>query len=679
MAEHNGNGTPVSERTATPAREATFLVSAPRFQTKVIARRRDFERLFEGFTRMRAITYVASPELVLEFLERRGYEHVEVVVGDSVASPTIATWKQELAEKGPDAADRVAQRIEERCLRLLVPARTVHTKMYLLERNGTVRVINTSANLTESARQVKQVNYAWWIDLPPGDPFLVHVVHDYEIHLEDAVEFMGDLADLLRRRKDQPRAEVMEAWLRGVVGDEQDGEARRWFQELAAKSLEPASPSEESIFTMKLPDAQALRRRVEKTLAPVAQAAGPGEVRVNSTAWIRHVQEQHGLPLLHVDLERGRVLLGLNGARMELTRPLPEPAVLSRALGHIEEYLNTVDHGQSPDPTFAKSAMFEALLYLFSAPFAGEYMKRRRGAYGAVDTRGPRFLFIHGLSQNGKSTFLRFALRLLTGTRFLPLPGREFTRSKLNHATALGTSFPLVFDDVSALHSSQALEETLKSYWEVWWRPDHAQPQVIISSNVRTLREWAKSRVKRVDFDVHFPSDERNKERLARIFEVENPLFGWFATRYMSHLQRGTHVSDDELHVARQVLRELYEAAGRPLPPFFPQDLLERTYDPARQDWCELFRWEKARRRNEKGRIVVEFSTDVSPNEVKEHQASLPQTVKTKRTGNTVVIESPAEFDAWLKGPTCARRPWWRRLLPSRSPAGNATMENNAR
>ncbi|MFC2032827.1 hypothetical protein ACFLUS_05710, partial [Chloroflexota bacterium] len=69
----------------------------------------------------------------------------------------------------------------------------------------------------------------------------------------------------------------------------------------------------------------------------------------------------------------------------------------------------------SANPLAAKMSMFEALLYIFFTPFAHEYMKAKRARYGLIDTRGPRFLYIYGPTQNGKTTFLSFSLRLITG------------------------------------------------------------------------------------------------------------------------------------------------------------------------------------------------------------------------------------------------------------------------
>lgn len=41
-------------------------------QTQVIKRRKDFDSLFDGFSKMRAISYVISPDLLLDFFDKRG-------------------------------------------------------------------------------------------------------------------------------------------------------------------------------------------------------------------------------------------------------------------------------------------------------------------------------------------------------------------------------------------------------------------------------------------------------------------------------------------------------------------------------------------------------------------------------------------------------------------------------
>jgi len=293
--------------------------------------------------------------------------------------------------------------------------------------------------------------------------------------------------------------------------------------------------------------------------------------------------------------------------------------------------------------------MFEALLYVFFAPFASEYTKTKRQVFGSLDTRGPRFLYIYGPSQNGKSTFLKFALKLLTGQYIQPLSGDHFTKTKLQEAASYGTVFPLIFDDVASLQSTSNIQEALKSYWEIWWRDGLVQPQIIVSSNMESLKEWAKSRVKRVDFDMHFAPNERTKQKLATIFAKENLIFRWFSHLYLERLVTTDTPSDDELSIAREVMKDLYGKSGRVIPDFFPTQPLDKLYDPGRRAWGDLLMLKKARMEYAGDRALVHFSDDMQSYEIRAYEAYLPQTVKYQRKGNTLIIETPNEFTMWLE------------------------------
>lgn len=641
--------------------QASLFPDPAALQSKVIARRKDFEALFEGFTKLRAVSYVVSPELLLEFLEKRGFESLEIVVGENLAE----AYRQDLAQKGAPAAESLAELLQKGTLRILVPDRTLHTKLYLLERPGQCRVIATSANLTLTAREAsRQVNYAWYADLPAGHPWLSQVEADYKAHAERCSVFMGDLAELLAKNPQTPRRELVEAWLKGTAAEEVDLETRRLIQDISERSIALDGGAAEAVFSVKLPEAPAARRHAERFLEPLNALTEGGQARLNGKGFLRYVQESHGVPVMRADAAKAEVRLGLDGEVKVVTAPLPEPAAVDAALAHLESYFGTVDHGQAPDPRFAKVSMFEALLYLFAAPFANEYMRLKRGRYGAIDSRGPRFLYIYGPSQNGKSTFLRLALRLIAGRSFEPLNGGDFAKRKILGAAALGTCFPLVFDDLVLAQRYGLFEEVLKSYWEVWWKEDAVSPQIILSSNAYTLREWAKSRVKRLDFDVHFAPGGPDKETLAGIFKTENPIFSWFSSLYLESLRRPGPLSDDELDLARRVFERLYAHAGRAVPDYFPAEPIENLYDPGRRAWRDLLdRLRKGKVEWDSDRASVHFSDDLQHYEIKEYESLLPAGVKHRRRGKALVIETPKEFRAWLEGGARESRGWLSRLL----------------
>ncbi|MBI5210140.1 MAG: phospholipase D family protein [Elusimicrobia bacterium] len=648
------------------ARQESLFPDPDFLKTAVIGRRKDFDALFEGFTRLRAISYVVSPDLLLELFSR-GFSDVEVLVGENLSE----SYRQILGERGPEAAERLAERVADGALRILVPERTVHTKLYILEREGLRRVIQTSANLTETARRAsRQVNYAWFADLEPGHPWLGRVEEDYQAHLRHSALFMGDLADLIKQNRPEERRKLVEAWLKGVAAEEVETETRKLLQEIAAKAVEKAAGQDEPLFSVRLPDAPAARRQAERILSAFGPACEGAEFRLAPSRYLRYVTETHGVPVLRADPARRELRLGFGGEVESLAEPLPEPASVSGALAHLEAYFSTVELGKSPDPDFAKTSLFEALLYFMAAPFAHEFMKLKRSRYGAIDSRGPRFLYIYGPSQNGKSTFLKFVLKLLTGRAIEPLSGGDFAKRKVQGVASVGTSFPLAFDDVVMATRAALFEEVLKSYWESWWREDCVAPQIVLSSNAYTLPPWAKSRVKRLDFDVHFAPTDAGRDALAGLFRGENRLFRWFAPLYMSRMASGSVPGEDELAWAREVFAELYRHAGRAVPGYFPEGPIEKLYDPGLKAWRDMIdRLGKAKVRWETDRAVVEFSADLQGYEVREYESHLPAQIKHRRRGNTILIESPAEFKAWLSGGKGRGSGGWLARLLGRRPA----------
>ena len=227
-----------------------LFAGSPIWRTKIISRLKDFDSLFEGFTKMRAISYVASPTLLVDFIVRQGYTEVEIVVGDSLTE----SYRQDLAQKGREVTERLAMMVERGVTRIWVPDRVVHTKLYILNGPANIRVILSSANLTESARRVRQINYAWYIDHSPSHPSVQQVIKDYEEHRNRCSLFMSDLIELFRKQPETPRSEHIETWLKGAAVREADIETRQAFQEISAQALESANIQDKPIITLHLPE-----------------------------------------------------------------------------------------------------------------------------------------------------------------------------------------------------------------------------------------------------------------------------------------------------------------------------------------------------------------------------------------------------------------------------------------
>ncbi len=513
-------------------------------ESVVISRRRDFDALFDGFTELRAVSYVTSASLLLDLMEDRGFRKVEILVGENV---TVQQLKEDLTHRDRSIAERVASEVEAGTLRILVPKRTIHSKFFLLRNDEFWRLIVTSANLSETARRAtSQINYAWYLDVPAGHPMLVKAERDYQQHCEGASLFMGDLLRLLAKRHDLASGEVISIWL-GTESSEPDlAEARALVQDIVSDAFAHPGDEERAVIHVELPKAADSRKQALKLLTPLGVDGRAAEARISPASVIRYVEEVHGVPVLRVDAAKQEVLLGFRGAIARVDEAPAEPQDVDRALADFEAYIDTVDFGQTLDPRCAKTSMYEAALYTMAAPFAHEQMKERRHRYGSVNRRGPRFLYIYGPAQNGKTTFLRYVLKLITGSLVDPLTSSRFTKANIRGVQIFGTSFPLMFDDMAAT-TTKTFEDIIKSHWETEWAEGSAYPQIIFTSNHLNLRDWAKSRLKRVDFDVHFVPTTKTQEHLATILDGPNPLFRWFARLYLERIAQPGWLADDEM------------------------------------------------------------------------------------------------------------------------------------
>jgi hypothetical protein len=92
----------------------------------------------------------------------------------------------------------------------------------------------------------------------------------------------------------------------------------------------------------------------------------------------------------------------------------------------------------------------------------------------------------------------------------------------------------------------------------VWWTPEFACSQIILTSNDYNLPEWGKSRSKQLHFDVHFAPSEDTRRVLADLFAEENHIFSWFSYLYLQSLHNYEPQSEDELEIARTVMKEIY-------------------------------------------------------------------------------------------------------------------------
>ena len=617
------------------------------FSTFIVSNDAELETHFSGFKTLKAVSYVVSVKWLIEFLEKNEFKSIEIIVGKEISdlSPVEAIMDELIKDKG-DRINQLLELVDQGRLLIYTSDRIVHSKFYILTDGKLTRVIQGSANLTISARRGKQVNYLWEWNLESGNggTLIKKFDADYELHKKYCTLFMQDLRDLLTDAENEERERIINNWL-GKNIEPHEIEIMPILTQMTTEVI--AGNDQEPVYKLTLPSEPSKRKPIEQILKPIKYEKESNQIVFLKKDFLSN--ENLLVPIMRVDFENHRIVFNIKSEKFSVGSSASSSGEVNEYLDNIEDYIKSTDMGKTRNKTInkmTKMSMYEGILYFLSSPFLNQYMKIKRAKVGRVDERGPRFLFISGGSSNGKTTFIKYALKLLAGKDLNPIDKSNFRKSNILNAAGLGTNFPLVFDDVAPQRlNSSDMETTIKSYWETWWNGRSVFPTIIVSSNAKSTKEWHQTRVKTLNFDVHFEPSMEAREMLNKIFTRQNDIFSVFASYYFDGFS--DNISDDELELGRRTMLKLYKYAGRTVPEYFPTVPIESIYDPDRFKWRELIDLEKVRIVEKNDSLEITFPGEFSHSDV-EHYADSIKHAKHRIVGNTIVIESPEDFRKWL-------------------------------
>lgn len=420
-------------------------------QTLYLQKPKDFEGLISGFKDIKAISYVASPSLILSIFDKYKFENMELLVGENIS---IKHYKKDLENKQISLIQRLMHLVKDQKLTVLFPkGKTIHSKFYILSHQDSHRVIVGSANFSENATKAfKQHNYLVYWDLKSKDPLLEKFVEDYKAHLKNSRLFLDDLIKLTET-KDEAEERIIRTWLSQDVGEVKDlveSETAKVFTDLTRQTLESIQEtecSEQGIDNEEqtesgevrviIPSDSRTQDGIEKKLQPLKPSIVKSELRLKAKDFSDYVKKSCGVPLLGVDKLTGTVSLHMGEYRDILSKSAYSQEEVNQGLEYIEKYIESYKFGESIDQLRIQTNVFEALLYVLSAPFAHEFKKMKK----QVDmySRGPSYLYLYGPSFNGKTNFLRFCLKLITGKHLEPIAQEYFNKTRIMSAKMFGT------------------------------------------------------------------------------------------------------------------------------------------------------------------------------------------------------------------------------------------------
>lgn len=619
-------------------RKSNYLKFIPK--TIFLKRKKQWEALFEGFKSLRGITYVTSPNYLLDIFTEYGYEKVDLLIGDGIAEG----YREELSGQ-VGLIELLYSKIEEGHLRVRSSKAKIHTKLYILDSDEFTRVICGSPNLSYTAEGSRQREYAWYVDVYPNDllanEFFEQIIVDYEQHLNesDIVEFMDDLRKM-RQTSNNDRDVDFVLWSSSTE-DKEAKLVRTIMNDIKVQAFETDDKADE---TVRINIPKNTPRKTKNHLRNTYGAKINNGIATIPRGRVLEHTESVGVPLLEVETNTGNVKLSINGSVKNL-QINDDTDNLNQGLSDIESYIKLVDRAVCHHPNAMKMNLMETVIYTLSAPFGNDWMENRWDSR-SVDRRGPKHLLIYGDGHNGKTTLFRFMSHILTGRIVEPISGKNLQKNNweglIEHAKNMQTTMPIMVDDIKSRAvsgNSATLESTLKTYWENDWKPGLKYPLIIMNTNHDGLSEWAKTRLYRLDFLVKFKGDSKDQNVLKDIFERPNPVFSQFAKIYCNINQSGIAQGEDELSMGRKVMLRLYEIANRRVPDFFPRVPPEEIYDMDAIYCSARLNYGVVRTRRKKGARLLNFNSRPSMYAFK---ARLPPEVSSFVDDKTLVIEPPS-------------------------------------
>jgi hypothetical protein len=642
---------------------------------------------------LRAVTYSQSPQIIHQLFASNDLdlEHLEVVVGDY----RQAEYRKDL-QGDLDLAKHLTHLLDEDQLNLYTLDKrvTLHSKLYLAEnRDGSRTVVFGSPNLSKQAWSGNQTNLVV-VFHTNGDSIIDEYADRlYEAHREECELFMKDLTEQLSETEDpEERERVYDLWVDGTVpSDNPTGDLHRRIVEMfdeddeRVRRINVVSDAEEAEEVVALQadgsgdvdatDVQQDRqmrlspqgleepvKQAESTLSRHNVSVKPTELRGSAAGFDRYLRRfNDDFPTMWVNREKEIVRMQLDNTTLEMTAALPDDSKeVSEALAHIEEYIETVDRfGDAKRPEETMAHFYEAVIYVFWAPFANYFAQEYANRDGAELDKDLPFLYIHGQNDSGKGMFLRFAANLISnGAVAEPVEGQQFTKDAIDRCRSSNTVFPFLVDDVD---KDRVERDIIKTYWTGAWDGSVAFPTFVFTSNDGNPKSEYRTRMKMLEFDVVFDVEGHEREETARLIKEQNRLFPWFA-HLLFQKQITLPDQDDKLAVAREVFRELYEYAGRELPVYFPKDgPAERIYDHGRRKWRQAHQTGLFTIEEKNDILLADFSENLDGYAVFKYDKVVPSTIRTEVQKTRIQFDQPERFYEWT-GIKPRSAGWWSRL-----------------
>lgn len=403
----------------------------------------NWEELFDGFDRLYAITFSSGIEFVNKVINKFSYAEVvfgceKIIANDIAAIMSVQIDSVQRLAKSKSAGN-LANRLDDGSLQLYVSRDTKsHEKIFILESadHKRVRVITGSANMSASAFcGIQRENIVCFDDEAAFSHYKV-LFETFKETYSDNVSYKAVVNTM--NQEDYLKENIKEVPV---------------FQSIEKQKLvflEQAQPEDEVEYEI-VADVKKMQELVKPIMPKmpvqanrIVVAAEPMRVFGKRYTEVRRVAAEavKQLPKLHIDYDAGTMTF--NDENIDLNPNLSEVA---KNIKSIQKFFSGMDYFYG-DVEQAKKDYFKYMTWYLATPFMAylRYFASRNN----YDTKlFPMYGVIYGDSNGGKTTFIKFLVKLMSGETVKMNTTEDFTATRIDGLKRVCEGLPLNIDDLA--------------------------------------------------------------------------------------------------------------------------------------------------------------------------------------------------------------------------------------
>lgn len=306
-------------------------------------------------------------------------------------------------------------------------------------------------------------------------------------------------------------------------------------------------------------------------------AAEPMRVFTKRYTEVRRVAAEavKQLPKLHIDYDAGTMTF--NDKNIDLNPNLSEVA---KNIKSIQKFFSGMDYFYG-DVEQAKKDYFKYMTWYLATPFMAylRYFASRNN----YDTKlFPMYGVVYGDSNGGKTTFIKFLVKLMCGETVKMNTTEDFTATRIDGLKRVCEGLPLNIDDLAKTQFQNHSERVIKN--DEWGISDRLvnYPAVSITSNkITSLTKDLSKRaiICRIGAKIDNERGAKNSKRVNEsMSELTTAFYGEYVRRMlvcidemtteMRENANGKEYFPDIFHASSGVVADIFEACGIDLPDY---------------------------------------------------------------------------------------------------------------